>query len=240
MRLLFKLLLSCFFLFSCSNSAFVRTSKANETMSRMNKLQKGMSSNQVRSLLGCPRKIGDKVAYGQTYTIWYYVTQGVVFSQPEYYQVNFTPLVFSKGKLFGWGKAFYYNLFHPQNPTLGKRGGEKDDIYYFKTNKNAQSGDTKSLDEILEEIHEEKSFQPLDKNKKDQKEKQQSDTNDNDRRHEKRPTSNKIKEKPASSKSKETDLKQQDEDTMPAPAWDEDEYLKDENENEDKRPVFWE
>ncbi len=243
MRLLFKLLLSCFFLFSCSNSAFVRTSKANETMSRMNKLQKGMSTNQVRSLLGCPRKIGDKVVYGQTYTVWYYVTQGVVFDQTEYYQVNFTPIVFSKGKLFGWGKAFYYNLFRSKNSTLGKRGGEKDDIYYFKTNKNAQPGDTKSLDEILEEIHEEKDFHPLDKEQidKDQKKEElQKETQDNDRRQKKSPTSKKTKEKPASSKLKETDSKQQSKDTMPAPAWDEDEYLKDEDQNEDKRPVFWE
>ena len=222
MRLLFKLLLSFIFLASCQNSAFVQTQAANETMSRMNKLQRGMSTKRVRALLGCPKKIANKIAYSQTYTVWYYVTQGVVFSQPDYYQVNFTPLVFRRDKLVGWGKAFYYNLFRAKNANLGKRGGEKDDIYYFKTDQNSKPEDTKSLDEILEEIHEEKDFQPLDKDKPEERQKKAN--RDNERRQEKKPASNQLKEK------------------TPAPDWDEDEYLENESEdeNENKRPVFWE
>lgn len=226
MRLLFSLLLSFLFLVGCQNSAFVQTSAANETMSRMNKLQRGMSTQKVRALLGCPKKIANKTAYGQPYTVWYYVTQGVVFSQPEYYQVNFTPIVFRNDKLFGWGKAFHYNLFRPKTATLGERGGEKNDVYYFKTKKNKQPEDTKSIEEILEEIHEEKSFEPLDKNKATKDIKKES------RKTEENQTI------PTSKKTTESNLEQQDKKEAPAPDWDEDEYLKDES--DDKRPVFWE
>ncbi len=170
MRWPFKLIL-CFLVFAgCYNSAFVETSKANETLTRMNNLQRGMSVQHVKALLGSPRKIADKKVYGRTYTVWYYVTQGVVFAQTNYYQINFTPLVFYNGKLFGWGKAFYLNMFRSKTRTLGTRGGKKDTIYYYKT-KDGKPPSDQSIDEILEEIHEERSFQPLDfENNKEQKE----------------------------------------------------------------------
>lgn len=188
MRPFFILLAFSFIILTgCSNSAFVQTSKANETMARMNRLQRGMPANHVRSLLGSPRKIGNKKAYGRTYTVWYYVTQGVVFAQLNYYQLNFTPLVFYKGRLFGWGKAFYYNLFRPKTHTLGTRGGEKNTIYYYKE-KDQETPSDKTIDEILEELHEEKTFRPLDweeKEKKPAEEKKQSEDNSSPEKKEK-------------------------------------------------------
>ena len=75
-----------------------------ESMNRdnLNKLEVGMSKEQVTSIMGKPYQ---REAYGGEEEYWYYETRWQnIYSVPSEY---LTPVVFNNGKLVGWGRNYW-------------------------------------------------------------------------------------------------------------------------------------
>lgn len=69
---------------------------------KLNKIEIGMTKNQLQKVMGNPRT---REAQGQ-YEWWFYVTESG--SHPFYgHTSDSTPVCLSDGKVIGWGRKFY-------------------------------------------------------------------------------------------------------------------------------------
>ena len=112
MEFLFRFIFICiFFLFmGCAGSPMSIDKRAEENNMRMIELHVGMHKKDVINVLGSPREKEEKEIDGEIYSIWLYVTKGVSLMQSELMKENYTPLIFKKNILVGWGYHYYKYL----------------------------------------------------------------------------------------------------------------------------------
>ncbi len=113
MKPIFKLsaLVLFSFITSCANSPMETSVKSEENRKQMSFLKKGMSEKQVYALIGEPYQKGSYQLDQNSYEVWYYITRSFELGQEQPHMDNFTPIVFQKGKMIGFGKRFYNSVF---------------------------------------------------------------------------------------------------------------------------------
>lgn len=100
---------------SCYRSVLQTGVTSEENRIKLANISKGMSQGQVLEVMGYPHKLENKKYKKKRYDIWYYVTQPVILGQSQLVFDNFTPVIFHKCKLIGWGKRFYRYFFDVDN-----------------------------------------------------------------------------------------------------------------------------
>jgi len=77
--------------------------EASENKDNLQKIELGLSANQVKNIMGLPRRTeAFSLPEGNNYLVWYYVTEKKApFRGLEDW--NYTPMVFEKDRLTGWG-----------------------------------------------------------------------------------------------------------------------------------------
>ena len=112
-------------LLGCSGSPTRTAYQAEKNRMDMMDLKKNMPMERVRYLMGYPKKVEKRCADGKQYEVWYFVTKGVYLDQSRYIDDNFTPFIFYKSYLIGWGWHFYNHLFDINNARYkAKRNAE--------------------------------------------------------------------------------------------------------------------
>ncbi|MEL7431125.1 MAG: DUF3192 domain-containing protein [Chlamydiota bacterium] len=116
--------ISCFLSFaSCSKSPIVLGTETDINLYHLSQLDLGMSSCQVRYVMGNPSMIKEVVVGDTTYEVWYYLTSPYRLEQIKPIRRNFTPVVFKNDAVDGFG---YLYLKHLQ----GDKRFERNKAYY--------------------------------------------------------------------------------------------------------------
>lgn len=107
----FNIFIFIFFM-SCSYSPLSTGKQAEINLIEMGDIKKGMSINKVKSILHSPFKAEKIRMDNKKYLVWFYITKEIQLGQRELIDENFTPFVFYKNKLQGWGYKFYNHVFN--------------------------------------------------------------------------------------------------------------------------------
>ena len=83
------------------------SSSANLNVSKLYRLQVGMSQEEVYEIMRYPMKEDQITTQDGCYDIWFYVTKSTVLGQSEEVPRNLTPLVFKDGVFVGMGHDYY-------------------------------------------------------------------------------------------------------------------------------------
>jgi len=90
-----------------------------------------MSTKEVEIILNKPFKVERVRMDKREYKIWFYLTKGTYLGQTEFIDENFTPFIFYKNRLKGWGYNFYNYFFNIDNirerEERGKYTEDKDE-----------------------------------------------------------------------------------------------------------------
>lgn len=103
------------FICGCSGSP-IRTGRIAEiNISNISEIRKGMSYNQVSKILKKPYKTRVISKDNEEYLVCYFITRRSYMYQSNLIDKNFTPVIFSKNILIGWGWPFYNYIFDVNN-----------------------------------------------------------------------------------------------------------------------------
>lgn len=96
-------------MFGCAGSPLRTGWEAKENRANMLKLKIGMNKEKVLSIMGTPYKTESYSLKDKNIEFWLYLTEGKGLKNPALQDSNFTPFVFEKDVLSGWGRNYYDN-----------------------------------------------------------------------------------------------------------------------------------
>lgn len=132
------------------NMGLGTSADADNNVYNLSRLTCGMTEKEVLCIMRCPYCDETFIVDGDTYDVWFYVTEPTVLGQSRMVPLNLTPLTFKNGKLVGWGYS-YYNYLRKRElsqekpeitPPPAEKAPETEDIDLEKTLKKAAPGGT--------------------------------------------------------------------------------------------------
>jgi len=110
MRLVFFLLAFSIFSGCVANNGLNDSAAAEINIVNLSRLQKGMTQAEVLKIMRHPYDDAVFQMDGDTYDVWFYVTEPRVLGQSRMMPTNVKPLTFKNGILIGWGYRHYEYL----------------------------------------------------------------------------------------------------------------------------------
>ncbi len=111
----FSFFIIAILLFGCSGSPMKTGAQSERHRINMMDIKRGMSREQVFSIMGRPYRKEFLMIENQNYEVWFYMTKGTTLGQYKLVRENLTPVIFKDGSLEGWGYHYYDYLLDIDN-----------------------------------------------------------------------------------------------------------------------------
>ena len=106
----------------CAGSPAATAPIAEKNRKLILQLNAGMTKAEVQKIMGDPRETETYPSENGVSEIWFYRTNATPMSDRERTnrEIQFTPFVFNKGKLEGWGRNYYETIIKIRKEIIRK------------------------------------------------------------------------------------------------------------------------